>query len=65
MLFITRRANQSIHIGNDIVITIDRLDGHQVNLGIHAPKDVKILRNELVGTPPVKNRHLARLRARA
>ena len=37
MLVLTRRANQSIMIGHDIVVTVLEVRGDQVRLGIRAP----------------------------
>lgn len=47
MLYLTRHAGESIRIGKNIVITVDRIKGRIVRLGIDAPADVKILRTEL------------------
>jgi len=52
MLLLTRRPDQSIRIGDDIVVTVTQIDRGQVKLGIEAPKDVKILRHELMGVAP-------------
>lgn len=48
MLVLTRKASQKIHIGNDIIITVVRVDGNRVRLGIEAPTDVAIQRSELL-----------------
>ncbi len=48
MLVLTRKAGQSILIGKDIKIKIIGVSGNQVELGIEAPKDVLILREELI-----------------
>ena len=47
MLILTRKINESITIGDDIRITITKIARGQVGIGIDAPKDVKILRDEL------------------
>ncbi len=47
MLILGRREKESIHIGNDIVISIEEIAKHMVKVGIDAPKDVVILRSEL------------------
>jgi carbon storage regulator len=47
MLILTRRASESIMIGNDVKITIMRLTGTQVRIGIEAPKHVAVYREEL------------------
>lgn len=46
MLVLTRKPEQSIIIGDDIVVKILGVDGNRVKIGITAPKDVQILRNE-------------------
>lgn len=47
-LVLKRRPGEKIAIGADIVIEVVSINGNQVRLGIHAPKDVKILRTELL-----------------
>jgi carbon storage regulator len=47
MLVLSRRANESIKLGDSIVITIVRVVGDKVRLGIEAPADLVVLRNEL------------------
>lgn len=47
MLVITRKKGESLMIGDDIEITIAKLDDGSVKLGISAPKEVTILRKEL------------------
>lgn len=47
MLVLTRRSEESIVIGGNIVITILSVEGEKVKLGIDAPRDVQILRQEL------------------
>ena len=47
MLVLTRRKNESILIGDDIKITILKIDQRQVELGISAPFDVAINREEV------------------
>jgi carbon storage regulator len=48
MLVLTRKADQKIRIGNDIVITILKVQGEQVSIGIEAPKELQIVREELL-----------------
>lgn len=48
MLVLTRKIEQKIRIGKDIVITVLKVSGDQVSLGIEAPKEVSILREELL-----------------
>ena len=47
MLVLTRRLNQSIKIGDDIEITVIEVRGDQVRLGVTAPRDVSVHRNEV------------------
>ncbi|WP_293983944.1 carbon storage regulator CsrA [uncultured Clostridium sp.] len=47
MLIITRKKGESIMIGDDIEITISKIDDGSVKIGIEAPKNVNILRKEL------------------
>ena len=48
MLVLTQKADDKIHIGNDITVTILRVKGRAVKVGIEAPADVQVLRNALV-----------------
>lgn len=52
MLVLSRKHNEKLHIGNDIVITIVRVRGDSVRIGIQAPKEIHVMRSELIGTPP-------------
>lgn len=47
MLILTRRIRESINIADDIVVTVLGISGHQVRIGIKAPKDISIHRNEV------------------
>ncbi|NLM35185.1 MAG: carbon storage regulator CsrA [Clostridiales bacterium] len=47
MLVITRKKGESILIGDDIEITVVKLDDGSVKLAIDAPRDITILRKEL------------------
>ena len=48
MLVLSRKLSQQILIGSDIAITVVRIEGNHVRLGIEAPAGVSILRDELV-----------------
>ena len=48
MLILTRRLGETILIGDDIEVTIVAIEPNQVRVGIDAPRDVKILREELL-----------------
>lgn len=47
MLVLTRKPNQQIRIGNDIVVTVVKVRGNTIRLGIEAPQDVRVMRSEL------------------
>ena len=48
MLVLSRKSNEQILIGDDIVITVIRIGENTVRIGIEAPKDVPIVRAELI-----------------
>jgi carbon storage regulator len=52
MLVLSRKRSERILIGNSIRITVVRVDGNQVRLGIEAPEATPILRAELSQRPP-------------
>ncbi|MCR8844803.1 carbon storage regulator CsrA [Paenibacillus sp. SC116] len=47
MLVLTRAKGQKIMIGNDIVLTVVEVNGDQVRLGVDAPADVSVYREEI------------------
>lgn len=47
MLVLTRKANQSIMIGDNIEVSILSVVGEKVRLGIEAPRDVPVFRKEV------------------
>ena len=47
MLVLTRKETEQIVIGDDIVITVNRINGNRVAIGIEAPREVSIVRGEL------------------
>ena len=47
MLILTRRPEESVCIGNNIRITVLGIKGNQVRIGIRAPKDVVVDREEV------------------
>lgn len=47
MLVLTRKPDQKIQIGDNICITIVRVKGQSVRIGIDAPKEVRVMRTEL------------------
>ncbi|MDE2220932.1 MAG: carbon storage regulator CsrA [Gammaproteobacteria bacterium] len=47
MLILTRREGESVRIGDDVTVTVLRVKGSQVRLGVNAPKDVAVQREEI------------------
>jgi carbon storage regulator len=47
MLILTRRVGETIVIGDDVIITVLGIKGNQVRIGINAPKDVSVHREEI------------------
>ena len=47
MLVLTRKANQSIMIGDDIEVSVLAIMGEKVRIGIQAPRDVPVFRKEV------------------
>ncbi|GAB4223674.1 MAG: carbon storage regulator CsrA [Spirochaetales bacterium] len=56
MLILSRRANESIMIGDSIEISVVDIKGDQVKLGIRAPKKVKVYRKEVYENIQRENR---------
>lgn len=48
MLVLSRKLNQSIHIGDGISIRVVRIKGNSIQLGIDAPKEIHVVRSELL-----------------
>jgi carbon storage regulator len=74
VLVLTRRADQSIMIGHDVVVTVLEVRGDQVRLGIRAPREIDVHREEVFAAlqnanraavlePDEAARSVARLRA--
>ena len=51
MLILTRRINETIMIGGEITVTVLGVKGNQVRIGIDAPDDVRIVRDESLMSP--------------
>jgi carbon storage regulator CsrA len=47
MLILTRRVGESVVIGTDVTVTVLRVKGNQVRLGVDAPKSVSVQREEI------------------
>lgn len=57
MLILSRKTDQQIKIGDNITITIIDVKGDQVKIGVEAPKDVKVFRQEVFNA--IKNENTA------
>ncbi len=60
MLILSRRLNEKVVIGDGIVLSIIEIRGDQVRLGIDAPKEVKVFRQEVYDAIQEENRRAAR-----
>ena len=47
MLVLSRKEGEQLMIGDNVVLTITRISGNRVAIGIEAPRDVRIVRGEL------------------
>jgi carbon storage regulator len=47
MLILSRRPGESLTIGDDVVVTVVGISGNQIRLGITAPREVRVLREEI------------------
>lgn len=47
MLILTRRPGETLTIGDDITVTVLGIKGCQIRLGVNAPKDVEVHREEI------------------
>lgn len=59
MLVLTRRAGESVVIGDDVVITVLEARGDVIRLGINAPRDVQVHREEVYKELQAANRAAA------
>jgi carbon storage regulator len=48
MLILTRRPTQTVTIGNEITVTVLEIRGRQVRIGVDAPRNIAVLREEIV-----------------
>ena len=48
MLILTRRVGESLMIGDDVTITVLGVKGNQVRIGVNAPKEVAVHREEIL-----------------
>ncbi len=56
MLVLTRRIEESLTIGDSITVTVLSIEGDKVKLGIKAPRDITILRQEIYDAVQAQNR---------
>lgn len=47
MLILTRRSGETVHIGDDVLVTVLGVKGNQVRIGINAPRSVAVDREEI------------------
>jgi carbon storage regulator len=56
MLVLTRRVDESIAIGDNILVTVLAVEGDRVKIGITAPREITILRQEVFDAIQAQNR---------
>ena len=59
MLILSRKIDEKIKIGNDITLTIIEVHGDKVKIGVEAPKNVKIFRQEVFDAIQTENKAAA------
>jgi len=60
MLILSRKIDEKIRIGNDITVTIIEVHGDQVKIGVEAPKNVKVFRQEVFDAIQNENKEAAK-----
>ena len=60
MLILTRRLNETVMIGDEVTVTVLGIKGGQVRLGISAPKDVAVHREEVYERIKLEQQAMAR-----
>lgn len=59
MLILSRKIDEKIKIGDNITITLIEVRGDQVKIGVEAPKNVKVFRQEVFNAIQTENREAA------
>ena len=59
MLILSRKVDEKIKIGDNITITLIEVRGDQVKIGVEAPKNVKVFRQEVFNAIQTENREAA------
>lgn len=59
MLILSRKTDEKIKIGEDITLTIIEIRGDQVKIGVEAPKNVKVFRQEVFNAIKNENKSAA------
>jgi carbon storage regulator len=59
MLILSRKIGESITIGDDVTVTVVAVSGNQIRLGIAAPRQVRVLRDEIYQAIREENRAAA------
>lgn len=47
MLILTRRVGETLMVGDDVTVTVLGIKGNQIRIGVNAPKDVAVHREEI------------------
>jgi carbon storage regulator len=47
MLLLTRRVGETLMVGDDVAVTVVSVQGNQVKIGVNAPKEVAVHREEI------------------
>jgi carbon storage regulator len=61
MLVLSRKINEKIRIGSDIIISVVAVSENQIKIGIEAPVSIKILRDELYENIKSQNKQAAEI----
>ncbi len=61
MLILSRKTDEKIKIGEDITLTIIEIRGDQVKIGVEAPKNVKVFRQEVFNAIKNENKSAAEI----